>query len=129
MNAMSPTLSVPAALPAAMARDLLGATGPARFPIAHHTALSSLDTRGPLSLLDSTAPAGAAFAAHIHPAEDEILIVLSGELELCLGQRTLRCRAGTSTFIPRGTEHSVRALTEVRTIAILTRQSLEAQAA
>lgn len=112
-----------------MARDLSGRERAAPSAVTYHTTLSALDTRGPLGLLDSTAPAGTVMPAHSHPAEDEIVIVLSGEIELRLGGRVLRRGAGGSAFIPRGTEHSVRALTEARTIAILTRHSLESPAA
>ena len=112
------------ALPRAMARDLLGGDGHAPSPVTTHTTLSSLDTRGPISLLDSTAPAGFVVATHSHPAEDEIIVVLSGEIEVRVGGRRLLRTAGASVFIPRGTEHQVRAVTEARTIAMLTRGSL-----
>ena len=121
--------SRPAALPRAMARDLLGGAGHAPSPVTYHTMLSSLETRGPLSLCDSTAPAGTLVASHRHPAEDEIVVVLSGEIEIRMGGRVLLRTAGGTAFIPRGTEHQIRVLTQARTIAMLTRDSLEVPAA
>ena len=119
----------PAPLPGAMARDLLGGAGLAPSPISYHTTLSSLETRGPISLVDSTAPAGTLVASHRHPAEDEIIVVLSGEIEVLMGGRKLLRTAGATVFIPRNTEHHVRVLTKARTIAMLTRDSLEVPAA
>jgi quercetin dioxygenase-like cupin family protein len=93
---------------------------------AYHTTLSALDTRGPLSLVDSTWPAGTRIARHVHPDEDELVVVLSGEIELCVGGLTVRRGPGTSVFIPRGVEHGARAVTEARHVAILSRECLSA---
>ncbi|TNC71638.1 cupin domain-containing protein [Rubellimicrobium roseum] len=111
-------------LPAAMARDLMGAAGPLPSRITYHAMLSSRDT-GALGVTDCTTPAETLVPAHSHAEEDELCIVLSGLLEFRLPGRILRRRAGESLFIPRGTEHEVRALTESRHIAVLTRRSLE----
>ena len=113
----------------AMARDLLGGADLAPSPVTYHTMLSSLETRGPLSLVDSTAPAGTLVASHRHAAEDEIVVVLSGEIEVLMGGRKLLRTAGATVFVPRGTEHQIRVLTKARTIAMLTRHSLEVPAA
>jgi mannose-6-phosphate isomerase-like protein (cupin superfamily) len=129
MNAFSHEHFHAPAQPAAMARDLLGGVPATRPPFALHKALSAMDGRGPLSLADASWPAGASVAAHAHPGEDELVVVLSGEIEITLGDRTLRRGPGSSIFIPRGTEHALRAVTEARTMAILTRQSLETPAA
>lgn len=125
MNALSRHHFHVPAQPAAMARDLLGGGVPSRAPFALHRALSALDGQGPLSLADASWPAGATVAPHVHAGEDELIVVLSGEIELTLGGRTLRRGAGSSAFVPRGTEHGLRAVTEARTMAILARQSLE----
>ncbi|WP_210527246.1 cupin domain-containing protein [Rubellimicrobium arenae] len=122
MNAISHDFPVPS-LPAAMARDLMGA---AMFPtpsIRYHTMLSSHDT-GALSVLDSTTPAEACIPPHVHDDRDELCVILSGILEFRMAGRILRRRAGESIFIPRGIEHEVRAVTEARHIALLSRTSL-----
>lgn len=129
MNAFAHGFSPASRLARDMARDLFGHAAPARPAVDYHTTLSALDTRGAFSVVDSTSPAGTAMPGHVHAEEDEIVIVLSGEVEIRLGERLIRRAAGTSAFIPRGTEHAVRALSQARTIAILTRQSLESPAA
>ncbi len=111
----------------AMARDLLGGI-PRPSPIIHHTLLPALDTGAPLSLADCAWPEGIHAAAHQHADEDEIVVVLAGLLELRMGDHVLRLGPGRTAFVPRGTEHEVRALTASRHVAILTRRSLETPA-
>jgi quercetin dioxygenase-like cupin family protein len=123
MNAVSRDQFHVPSQPAAMARDLLGREAATCPPFALHRALSSLDGQGPLSLADASWPAGSSVPAHVHQGEDELLIVLSGEVELTMGGRTLRRGTGSSAFIPRGTEHSLRAVTPARTMAVLTRDA------
>ena len=93
--------------------------------ITYHTMLSSLEAEGGLNLVDCTWPAGTHVPSHVHPIEDELLIILAGTVEVRVGERTFRCGAGETLFTPRNTEHEVRALSEARHIAILTRRSLE----
>jgi mannose-6-phosphate isomerase-like protein (cupin superfamily) len=125
MNAFSSRPPAVPCLPAAMARDMLGTTGLPHSAITCHTMLSSLDT-GSLSVVDSTWPADTCIPSHLHADEDEICVVLSGIAEFRMPERILRRRAGESIVIPRGTQHEVRAVTEVRHIAILTRRGLDA---
>lgn len=110
----------------AMARDLLGFASLAASPAAYHTALSSHDTGGSLSVCDATWAAGSGAQAHAHAAEDELFVVLSGEVELTLGGRRFRRGPGEPAFIPRGTEHAFVAVSEARVLALLTRHALEA---
>ena len=125
MNALARDLSSAANVSKAMARDLFGFATLAPSAIAYHTMLSAPDTQAGLGLVDSTWPEGTHIARHRHHAEDEIVIVLSGTLEVRIAGRAVRRGAGESVFIPRGVEHEVRAITEARHIAILTRKSLE----
>ena len=104
-----------------MARDLLGFDTLPPSAITYHAMLSSLDKEGGLNLVECTWPAGTHIPCHVHHCEDEIFIVLSGTVELRVAERTFRCGAGERAFTPRGTQHEVRALTETRHIAILTR--------
>jgi quercetin dioxygenase-like cupin family protein len=87
--------------------------------------LSSLEVDGGLNLVDCTWPAGTHVPSHVHPAEDELLIILAGTVEVRIAERSFRCGAGETLFTPRNTEHEVRALSKARHIAILTRKSLE----
>lgn len=114
------------AIAKAMSRDLMGFVAPSGPAVAYHTMLSSRDTGGPLSVSDATWSAGTGAPAHRHASEDELLIVLSGEIELAFGGRTFRRGPGEPAFVPRGTLHGFRAVTEARLLAILSRQSLDA---
>lgn len=126
MNALIRELPRAPAHREAMARDLLGFAALGRAAVTYHTALSSRDTGGPLSVADATWATGSGAQPHSHASEDEIFIVLSGEVELAIAGRRFRRAAGESAFIPRGTEHAFRALSETRVLAILTRQRLDA---
>ncbi len=48
----------------------------------------------------------------MHPAGDEVLYLLSGEMDLILGEaggeRSVRVRAGDGYIVPRGTWHTAR---------------------
>lgn len=124
MNALSQDLFVPD-FREAMARDLLGGI-PMPSAITYHALLPALDTGAPVSLADCAWPEGHHIRAHRHADEDEMVVVLSGLLEMRVGDQVLRLGAGRSAFVRRGTEHEVRALTATRHVAILTRRSPEA---
>lgn len=46
--------------------------------------------------------------AHVHPAEEEILYILSGEGEMFFDGRPEPIRPGTCIYVPPGVEHSIR---------------------
>ena len=48
--------------------------------------------------------------AHVHPAQEERIEVVDGEVELRLGRRRRRLAAGDSVLVPAGTAHGFRAL-------------------
>lgn len=126
MTAFPRAISRAPAHRAAMARDLLGYAALAPAPVTHHLTLPPGDTSGPLGVCDATWAAGAEALAHVHAGEDELFVVLSGEVELTVAGRRLRLGPGAPAFVPRGTEHGFRALTEARVLALLSRQGFEA---
>jgi quercetin dioxygenase-like cupin family protein len=126
MNALSRDAFVPDHREA-MARDLLGGI-PKPSRITHHALLPALDTGAPVSLADCSWPEGLHIPAHRHADEDEVVVVISGLLELRVGGQVLRLGPGRTAFVRRGTEHEARALSATRHVAILTRRSLEAAA-
>ncbi len=67
---------------------------------------SRTDSGGAIGVVDSTAPVGFGPPRHIHTAEDEVLIVLTGEVEWVLGDASGRAGLGAALFIRRGTEHT-----------------------
>lgn len=44
---------------------------------------------------------------HAHDGEDELFLVLEGELDVVLRDETQRLRSGEFTVVPRGVEHRV----------------------
>ncbi len=44
---------------------------------------------------------------HVHEREDEAFYVLEGEMVFQIGERTIRARAGTFAFAPRGIAHKL----------------------
>ncbi|MBP1804776.1 cupin domain-containing protein [Rubellimicrobium aerolatum] len=121
-------------LGARMARDLLGrcampVSAPAPDGAAplhdwngttYRAILPAAATGGALSIVDSTSPARSGPPRHVHAREDECFVILTGEVEFWVAGRTFRKGPGEAAFIPRGTEHTFRALTASRHLLILT---------
>jgi len=51
-------------------------------------------------------PAGSAPAGHVHPAEEEVIHVVSGRGELVTPEGTAQLEPGTTVFIPPGLHHA-----------------------
>lgn len=58
-----------------------------------------------ISLFEFEVPAGAGPRLHVHEERDECIYVLSGELQVQLGDATHEATAGSCVFIPRGVQH------------------------
>lgn len=77
--------------------------------VTYKTILSPEDTGGAMSIVDSVSPIGSGPPRHIHHKEDEVFVILTGEVELWLAGETRHAGPGEAVFIPRGTEHTFRA--------------------
>ena len=77
--------------------------------VTYKTILSPEDTGGAMSIVDSVSPIGSGPPRHVHHKEDEVFVILTGEVELWLGGETRHAGPGEAVFIPRGTEHTFRA--------------------
>ena len=88
----------------------------------YRTILSTEATGGAMSITDSTTPAGEGPPLHVHAAEDEIFVVLTGEMEFMLDGVLSRQGPGGAVFIPRGHEHTYRVSSDTpsRHLVILT---------
>ena len=53
-------------------------------------------------------PAGTLAAAHTHPAEEEIIYILSGTGAILAGEQEIRLEPGVAIFIPPGLVHQIR---------------------
>jgi mannose-6-phosphate isomerase-like protein (cupin superfamily) len=58
------------------------------------------------------------FVWHSHPDTDDFFLVLEGELEIELRDRTVQLRKGELFVVPRGVEHRPRARDEAHVLLI-----------
>jgi quercetin dioxygenase-like cupin family protein len=70
--------------------------------------LSGADTGGAYCLLDIGLAPGMAVPRHPHTREDEAYYVLSGELEVVVGDEVFILRAGDTLIAPRDIPHQLR---------------------
>ena len=70
--------------------------------------LSGEDTGGAYCLLDLRVAPGIGVPRHTHTREDEALFVLSGELEVIVGDEIFTLRAGETLIAPRNIPHQLR---------------------
>ncbi len=66
------------------------------------------ETGGAFALAEAKTPPGGGPPPHIHYREDEVLYVLEGELDFMVEGETVKARAGSFLYIPRGTLHTYR---------------------
>jgi mannose-6-phosphate isomerase-like protein (cupin superfamily) len=63
-------------------------------------------TGGQLSVFRATMHRGFSPPRHVHTREDEVFLVLDGDVSFELDGRRLSAGPGTSVFVPRGVPHS-----------------------
>jgi quercetin dioxygenase-like cupin family protein len=69
-------------------------------------------TGGAYALFEVATPPGAGPPPHIHHREDESFYVLEGEYEFLIEGGTIRSRAGSLLYFPKGTVHAHRGVGE-----------------
>jgi mannose-6-phosphate isomerase-like protein (cupin superfamily) len=72
-------------------------------------------TNGSLSFIDARVPPGNGPVAHVHNSSDELFYIISGELEMLNGDQTFVADAGALVFVPRGTRHRFRNVSDGET--------------
>src|SRR2546423_8918163 len=65
-------------------------------------------TEGRYAVLELLAPKGFASPLHIHRREDEVFVVLSGEVRVQHGETVVEAVAGSLVYGPRNVAHGVR---------------------
>ena len=70
--------------------------------------LSGTDTGGAYCLLEVSAASGVSVPRHTHTREDESYYVLSGELEVVVGEEVFVLKPGDSLIAPRDIPHQLR---------------------
>ena len=90
--------------------------------VQYRTLLAPEDTGGAMSIVDSLSPVGSGPPRHIHHAEDETFVLLTGSCRFWLEGESFERGAGESVFIPRGREHTFKVVgdTPCRHLVILT---------
>lgn len=70
--------------------------------------LTGEDTDGQFTLIEENNEPGVGIPAHVHEHEDEVFRVVEGELEMHIGDETVRLGRGDTAFGPRGVPHAWR---------------------
>lgn len=85
------------------------------------------DTGGRFGCGEALLRPGAGQPRHIHHGMEELLYVLAGRIDFELDGRRFRCEAGGFMFIPRGTPHSFRNLSDApaRLLGIFSPDAME----
>jgi mannose-6-phosphate isomerase-like protein (cupin superfamily) len=94
----------------------------------YRTTLTTAETGGAISVTDSVSPPETGPPRHVHHDADETFVILTGDAEFWLaGERFIR-GPGETVFIPRGTEHTFRIVSETpsRHLVIMTPGGFEA---
>lgn len=68
--------------------------------------LTGQDTNGQFTLIEQFNDPGIGIPPHVHENEDEVFQVLSGEVEMTVGEESVTLMAGDLIFCPRGIPHS-----------------------
>ena len=74
----------------------------------YRTVLTTADTGGAMSIVDTVSPPNSGPPRHIHHAEDETFVLLTGDCEFWLDGKTLTRGPGQTVFVQRGKEHTFR---------------------
>ena len=70
--------------------------------------VGSSDARGAFCLNEvGVVPEAPPLPLHTHANEEESIYVLEGELNIELGDRTVKCSSGSLVLVPRGTAHTL----------------------
>ena len=78
--------------------------------VRYKTILSPEQSGGVMSIVDSWSPVGSGPPRHVHEAEDETFVMLSGTCKVWIeGEETL-AGPGESVFVPRGTNHTFKVI-------------------
>ena len=105
-----------------MKDSLLGPRAVEWLGVHYNTILSTADSGGAMSITDAVSPPNSGPPRHIHHDADETFVVLSGDTAFWLEGESFTRGPGQTVFVPRGTEHTFRVVSDVpaRHLVILT---------
>lgn len=81
--------------------------------------LSAKDTNGQYTLIEQNNAPGMGIPPHVHENEDEVFHVLTGKVEMIIGEETTTLSAGDMIFCPRRIPHSWKVVGEEKAKAML----------
>lgn len=81
--------------------------------------LTAKDTNGQYSLIEQNNNPGTGIPLHVHENEDEVFHVLSGKVEMKIGEESTTLLAGDMIFCPKGIPHSWKVVGEENAKAML----------
>jgi quercetin dioxygenase-like cupin family protein len=89
--------------------------------------ITSAETDGVMSMIDTTTHPGGGPTYHSHSREDEAFYVISGTAEIQIENKVYLCRAGDSAFGPRNVFHTYRNVgdTELKMLIVYTPAGFE----
>lgn len=72
--------------------------------LVFHRAKSS-ETNGVFSAVELVSKPGTGVSLHVHDNEDELVYVVDGEIEVTLGDRSMKATKGVMALLPRAIPH------------------------
>lgn len=78
------------------------------------------ETNNAFFQFEAIVPEGGGPPAHVHSREDESFYIVSGRLEILLGDKTYQAKQGDFVYIPRGTVHSFKNVGGDRAVQLVT---------
>ena len=78
------------------------------------------ETNNALFQFEAVVPAGGGPPPHIHSREDESFYVVSGGLEILVGDSTYQAKAGDFVLVPRGTIHRFKNVGSTQSVQFVT---------
>lgn len=76
----------------------------------YRTILPPQATNGSLSIVDTTSPAGSGPPRHVHEREDEIFVIVSGNVRFWVEGELFDRGSGEAVLVQRGREHTFRVI-------------------
>ena len=70
--------------------------------------LTAKDTKGQFLLIEQNNDPGSGIPPHVHQNEDEVFHVLSGKIDMTIGEEMTTLNSGDLIFCPRGIPHSFK---------------------
>lgn len=81
--------------------------------------LSAEDTGGQFTLIEQNNDPGIGIPPHVHDNEDEVFQVLTGQVEMTIGDEATTLSAGDIIFCPKGVPHSWKVIGDEKARAML----------